>query len=195
MNRPRTYIFPDLELSGDDPAIHGIVQIGAWATGETERDFRGWFATDSNPQIVGQNGKERTVAFDRKAMKVNGFTDERVAAAPTEFEAASKFNDFLVRKSADSELVFVGSEIGTDLLWVRRMFRANGIDPHHLVRKIELSTLGEVAFGEIMGLGKLAARIGLRYSDAHDALTDSYAGAVVFHTLRGIIENARKQVG
>jgi DNA polymerase III alpha subunit (gram-positive type) len=184
----KTYIALDLETTGLDSQKHGIIQIGAWATGESEDHFKDYFVTDCDPSYFG--GKFKKVQFDEGARKVNGFTDERIADAPDIDVALRAFNNFLQKYRQDgptgqlNDVVIVGQNVPFDVAWLIKDFRRFGLNTDVFRRVVDNASLGFAVFGELMGQGKLADKFGIKNGGAHDALSDAMTASKVFHRLR-----------
>lgn len=181
--KPQTFISIDLETTGLDSDKHGICQIGAWATGETEDHFKGYFLQDVNPHVrYYGNEEEQRVQVDREALRVNGFTNERIDEGVPWGRSMYLFNNWLKKWTVGTDLICVGQNTAFDIAWLQKLFNREGLDTGVFRRNVDCYTLSFLAFGRPMGLGKVASRMGIKYP-AHDALTDAWAASTVFHRL------------
>lgn len=183
VRKPRLFVALDLECTGLDSAKHGICQIGAWATGEGEDDFRDYFVSDANPHHATAQG-ERRVEVSLDALRVNGFTQERIDRSLSLSVVLWQFSKWLTKRKDNYEIVIVGQNVPFDVAWLIKDFRRNGLDVQCFRRVIDNASLGFAVYGELMGQGKLADRLGIINAGAHDALADAYTASKIFHRLR-----------
>lgn len=181
--KPKTYITLDTETSGLNIESNGIIQIGAWATGENEDDFKGYFLSDCNPAYPSIEGNARAISISEEALKVNGFTISRIDQAPRLGLVLRNFNEWMTKWTDDTNVIIVGQNTAFDIAWLKRDFRRAGLDDKIFRRFADLYTLSFLKYGEPMGLARLAEKEGIRNRDAHDALTDAYTTAKLFHRL------------
>lgn len=115
--RQRVYVFADIETTGLDLVKHGIIQIGSWATGETESEFYGYFVEDANPLIdreftsafesqLGVGGgamiarPSTGIQIEQQALDVNGFTLDRIEAADALNNVLCRWASWIARLAA-----------------------------------------------------------------------------------------------
>ncbi len=173
--RPKTFVSLDLELSGTDKYKHGIVQIGAVAYGATIRHFKSFFYSNCDPGD--------TTTYDPKAMSVHGIPISTVRESPSIYEVVKDLNEWLRRYRRDTDVIFVGCGIESDLDWLRTIYRELAFNDDGLRSSIEISSLAYPEFEELMGLGKLGARLGIKNGQPHNALADALHAAQIFFKL------------
>ncbi len=187
--KPKTFISIDLETTGLHLGENGIVQIGAWATGEHEDDFKDYFVSDTDPHYpVGlTNDHLQHVRISPDALKVNGFTQDRIDLAPCLGTVIHQFHAWLKKYAADTDVLVVGQNVPFDVAWLKYEFRRNGLDNDSFRRVLDNVSLGFAVFGEAMGQARLARKLGIRCRSPHDALSDAYTSNKIFHRLRGFL--------
>lgn len=183
--KPHLYIALDTETTGLWQEEHGICQIGAWATGAKEDDFRGYFVSDANPFFPTFGGKPRVCKIDDGALAVNKFTRERILCGPHLAPVLHSFAAWINKWAKDFDIYIVGQNTPFDVAWLKRDFHRAGLSDQVFRRVLDNVTLGYVRFGERMGQAKLAQRLGIHAGDAHDALSDAYIASRIFHRLKG----------
>jgi DNA polymerase III epsilon subunit-like protein len=178
----KTFIALDLETTGLDSTKHGIVQIGAFATGDTEDHFKGYFVRDTDPNFSTKGVHQ--VQYDSKAFECNGFTPARIDKAEIFSDTLRDFNAFLQKYTQnEGEVIIVGQNTPFDVAWLIKEFRRFGYEPSVFRRVIDNVTLGYAVYGECLGQAKLASRLGIKNNDAHDALADAMTASKIFHRL------------
>ena len=178
---PRTFISIDLETSGLRPEKHGIIQIGAVATGETEEDFKGYFVSDCNPHLGLNSGEYKAVSIDQGALDVNGFDRDRIEAATPLVTVEHNFYKWLTKWPNP---VMVCQNTPFDIGWLQRDFTRLGLDCNIFRRTLDTCAMGFSLFDVVEGQSKLAARFGIKNHGEHDALCDAFVNSKLFHKLR-----------
>lgn len=177
----RTFISIDLETTGLRPEKHGICQIGAYATGEDEDDFKGYFFSDCNPHVALNDGSYKPVVVDQSALDVNGFDRARIESARALVEVEHEFHRWLNKWQNP---VMVCQNTPFDIGWLQRDFTRLGLDCIIFRRTLDTCSLGFALFGVVEGQNKLANRLGIRNGGEHDALSDAIVNSKLFHRLR-----------
>jgi DNA polymerase III epsilon subunit-like protein len=188
---PTIYVGIDIETAGLDLLHNGIVQIGAYATGENENDLYGYFVEDANPFVneegVARDAKEGLMSYQQDAFNVNGFTINRIELADALANVLCRFSvwiDNLKKKvSPNVYAVFHGSKFDVPRIELGMQF-FNVPDPQAFRRVIDTQSLGFLLHGKTESLKNLAARYGIVDHQAHDALADAMTTMKVFHAMR-----------
>ncbi len=178
--RPVTYVAVDIETTGLDPESHGICQIGAWATGETLAQFRGYYVSDCHPYLP--------FIIEESALKVNGFTADRIRASRSISVVIREFAEFIRGLSKDSDVVLVFHNAPFDVGFLNRAFNLEPLDDGAFRRVLDTVTLGFAVFGKPMSLASLAEQCGVTNGAAHDGLGDAYTTISIFHELRATLQ-------
>ena len=187
---PKTIIGLDLETTGLHPGVHGIIQIGAWATGENEDHYKGYFLSDCNPFY----GKRITLDEDKdvpctpyvtsaEALAVNGFTKERIESARSLFNTLREFNEWVKKFAQSTKVIFVCQNAPFDIGFMRAAYRTAGFDDGIFRRQLDTISLGYVLHGETLSLKELCKRHHLKNGDAHDALSDAFTTNKLTHRI------------
>lgn len=197
--RKRIFVAVDTETTGLSLIDHGIIQIGAYATGESYSDFKGYFVEDANPFITGE-GQLTNIKISDQALAVNGFTLERIEAAdPLDF-VIQRFVAFLTRlrdghnpninpdteqKSDGNEIVLVFHNAKFDAPRLELVLDFTGCPGDKFFRRT-LCTITQAftLFDEMLSLAKLAEKFDIKNGMTHDALGDAITTAQVFHKMR-----------
>lgn len=175
----------DLEMSGTNKEIHGILQIGLWATGENESILRGYYQSDCNPEIVGVEKKRREIQYNPSSMRINKFTKDRIEKAPSIREALYGLI-YELRRHKDARIVLTGSGITSDMEWLELAAKYEGLNlPKYEI--VEIGDLCETFFGKRMGLNRAAGMVGVKNIARHDALADAWCGAITGQRLGALI--------
>ena len=175
----------DLEMSCLNSDIGGILQIGLWMTGQSEGVLRGYYRCDVNPENMGFGRPKRKIVYDKKSMEVNGITPELIRTGVSVPDALMGLLGEMSRYRG-SRIVLVGAGIGSDMEWLEKMLWVFGYTLPSF-ELVEIKDLTKKALGEEMGLNKAASRVGVKNSNAHDALADAWCGAVTAHRLGALI--------
>lgn len=182
--RAKTFVTLDLETSGLHPGTNGILQIGAWVTGEHEDHFKGYFLSDCNPFYPHSNGLPSPIVIDGGALKVNGFTSDRISNAPPLYEVLAAFNDFVNRWAVNTDVVFVYQNTPFDIAFMKAAFLKGGFSDKVFRRTLDTISFGFMVYGEVLSLSALCDRLGIVNGDAHDALADAFTTSKVFYRLQ-----------
>ncbi len=188
--KPRVFVGLDLETTGLHMSDHGIIQIGAWATGENEHIFKGYFVSDVNPDVsyYQKNFKEHTVKRSKEAFDVHGISEDRIASAPPIDEAIGELHGWLKKLAQHHDVYIVGQNVPFDVAWLKKDFHRFGFDDSCFRRVIDNVSLGFVLFGKTLSQKRLAEKFGIKNSYAHDALGDAYTCIAVFHEMKREID-------
>lgn len=158
-------VFVDLETSGLDPFQHGILELGAIFLD----------GPDAEPAYMRADVRPDGCVFDERALAVNGFTPERIAAAEPQDRAICAF-DARVQKGA----LLAGWNIPFDMAFLKEAYRASGLVWRFDYHTLDIWSLYYVLKGQGPGTGHLqlkalCKRLGLyKETDgaAHSALQD-----------------------
>jgi DNA polymerase III epsilon subunit-like protein len=178
-----TYIFVDIETTGLDPQKHGICSVGAYATGENENDFRGFFYNECDPRYG-----EDPVEVDESAMKINGidlnhtvlttgYVLQKFYTFVNQFNKVDNFN-----RPPETILVFHNAKF--DVAFLERFFRVYNIATKTFRPVLCTVSLGFAATGEVLSLPKLCARYDITNGQEHNALADAITTSKVFHAIQ-----------
>jgi len=187
-NEPKQniFVFVDTETTGLHLTKHGIIQIGAYATGETLSDFKGYFVRDCAPTSGG--GDSTDIEIDPSALAINGFTAGRIFDSKPTSHVMWEFADFLIdlekKNSAEATLVFHAAKFDAPRLEIAA--ERTCVSLPWMRRVLCTITQGFVTYGETLSLDKLAEKCGVSNGMKHDALADAITTAGVFHHLREI---------
>lgn len=129
-------IVVDVETTGIDPHIHGIISIGAINWDDPEQ----WFYGEARP--------DERVEIDQFALDVNGFTHESLAALPMDMPTMLvQFFDWVAAQGKPQMLA--GHNAQFDLKFIQKEAQRAGLDqrlfpfPYHT---IDLHTLAQVEY-------------------------------------------------
>lgn len=178
----------DIETSGTEYTKHAVIQIGI----VTEDGFE--FVSDVRP--------EGEYEWQEEARAVNGFSNERVDAAPTQslvdLNLSTAVNEFY--GSEQTRLIAVGFNVGTfDLPFIIKSFPLfqkrlsyRAVDLNSVLFTIDRARRGMKGVFRYDGLKKrakefAAERLATKGEETnwHDALFDAKAGLLAWEYLRG----------
>jgi DNA polymerase III alpha subunit (gram-positive type) len=187
--KPTIYVGIDIETTGLDLLRNSIVQLGAYATGENENDFYGYFVEDANPFVndegVTRPNNEGFMSFQQTAFDVNGFTLDRVNNAEPLVNVLCRFAVWMdsLMKQGEIMTVFHGAKFDVPRIELATEW-FNVPDPKAFRRVIDTQSLGFLMHGVVESLKNLAARYGITDHRAHDALADAMTTMKVFHAIK-----------
>jgi DNA polymerase III epsilon subunit-like protein len=181
-----------LETTGLYAGRHGICQIGAWVTGESEDHFKGYFVQDCDPNYAALNNNGlhvwEPVKHEESAFEVNGFTESRISEAPDLYDVLREFNDFVTKQSEGTDLVFVCQNTPFDIGLMQDAYLEAGLDTKIFRRTLDTISFGFMVYGECLSQAKLSAKLGMVNGGAHDALADAVTCSKIFFRLRKMLK-------
>jgi len=129
-------IVVDVETSGIDPHLHGLISIGAINWDDPEK----WFYGEARPA--------EGVEIEDRALEVNGFTREQLATLPMDMPTLLlAFFDWV--NAQDVPHILAGHNAQFDLKFIQKEVQRAGLDqrlfpfPYHT---IDLHTLAQVEY-------------------------------------------------
>jgi len=112
------YLVIDTETTGLNPTKHGLIELAA-------------VAMDENFEIVGQFCMDvcppESCPIDPSALKVNGFTPDRISNGATYLECAELFLDF-TRKNFNKKPMLIGQFLPFDYAVLDNLFTSTGLE-------------------------------------------------------------------
>ena len=168
--RPTSYVAMDLETTGLDPFVDGIVEIAGVKVVDGE-------VVDTYQTLVNTTAK-----LSAEASRVNGITKAMLRGAPGIDEALGSFLDF----SADLPMLGHNAK-GFDIRFVEHACaRIAGAElPHEWYDTMELA---QVVYGrKMISLKDLCLRCDVTNDEAHRALSDSQATHECYQAMRSLI--------
>ena len=181
--KSKAFVFVDLETTGLDLVKHGIIQVGAYATGASENVRLGYFVEDANP-FIDEDGNTTPISFSQESLDVNGYTFEDIDAADALNNVLMRFDVWCMRLSEKYDLTLVYHNAKFDHPRLELAYQRAGLsEPTWFRRVLCTVSLGFAKYGEVLSLKKLAEKLNIYNGDAHDALNDAMTTASVFHKL------------
>ena len=110
------YLIVDTETTGLHPARHGLIELAAAAL-DSQLVLLDTFQTDVCPP--------EGVEFDPEALKINGFTMERIKAGFSYQLACEQFLSFM-SKNFSAEPIVIGQFYPFDYAFLEQMFSTSG---------------------------------------------------------------------
>lgn len=176
------YIVFDTETGGLDPTYSAIVSLGAvvWDS-EKGRDLDP--ASEFYTVVSDPEGD-----LDPDAMRVNGFTAERLAVEGVNVTGAfNGFRSFCQRIFGNKQAMLAGHNTGFDVGFLRRLARVSGNGARYeaIFSHRTLCTMNAVRFLSLTGhlrpglgaLPQVVEHLGLPKQEAHNALGDARMAA------------------
>jgi DNA polymerase III epsilon subunit-like protein len=171
----------DIETTGSDPKVHSLIQVGL-ASGLGE-----WMSCDVRPYSA-------SYVVEEEAMKVNGFTVERVEAGFPQEQADEMCSEWLAKRFGDERLIPVGWSVGTfDMPFIRKTlpltaahFGHRSCDLNAVLFAKTFSTGWKVkgSFDQLKrGTKERVAEL-LGWEHWHDAGYDALASLAALHVLK-----------
>lgn len=189
--RTQIFVAVDLETTGLDLQKHGIIQIGAYATGTDQNDLYGTFLEDATP-FAEDDGTTRAnldslfMHFEDSAFQVNGFTIERIFMADALVNVLCRFKVWLDALSAEGDVTLVFHNAAFDVPRLELAMSYFKVPQAKQLRRVlDTVSLGFMAMGKAPSLKDLAAHYGIVNRTAHkSALTDAITTSKVFHAIQ-----------
>jgi DNA polymerase-3 subunit epsilon len=183
------YLVMDLEMTGNDPGWHEIIQIGAVLFDDDWRE-KGTYLQNVYP--------ENEDAFSRPAEEVHGLSMADLEDAPLIFDVLPEFEDWIRRtlgrrKSHGAEfgmskdlidVIICGQSVVNDINFLRFAYNDDNRPWPFSYKMIDLHTTAYLIFRMMkragqetprkLSLGAIAANFGLeRETETHNALEDA----------------------
>lgn len=174
------YLVFDLEMSGPDPAIHEIIQVGAILLNDNWSQL-GTYLTNVYP--------ENQEDFTASAEKIHGLSLEELQEAPMMYEVIEEFEGWirklLKRQSGDlKDVIMCGQSVIHDINFLKFAYSAENFDWPFSNKLIDLHTIAfytfmmmeanNISVPKALSLKAISAYFGLeREGDTHNALEDS----------------------
>lgn len=198
------YVIFDTETGGFDPATDALISLGAvvWRSPGGRVPITENLAGEFCPEFYSVV-KDRDGRLDPGALRVNGFTRERIEAEGRDAgEVFTSFVNFCRHAGAVDEYGRIrlgGHNRGFDLGFLRRLARLAGSGArydatfsHRGVCTMEVASFLLLALpGKIPGSGKLldlVTRLGIEPQEAHNALGDARMAADLLTKLVGLVK-------
>ncbi len=113
-SNPGTYLVLDLEMTGLNPFIHGVIEVGAVVLNDT-LDIIGEFYMDLCPPD--------NILIDPKSLEYNGFTLDRIAVGKSYEEFCDYWDAFLKTYfSWERRPIMVGQFVTADIAFLGSIF-------------------------------------------------------------------------
>lgn len=175
--KPPIYVFIDLETTGLNPEIHGIIQIAAYACGATEDDLYGYFMAYAKP--------EPDCVINPEAMKFNSIDKMFLEKQPSLELGMLLLHEFLNDLSLQGQVFVVCHNAPFDVGFLRIAAERFKIHMPQLRRVLDTVSLGFEAENpeRTLSLEALCAEHGITNRQKHDALTDAVSTAKLFYKL------------
>lgn len=115
------YLLIDLEMTGLNPFIHGVIEFGAMVMNDSLESLDEWRVVLCPPEEV---------QIDPSALEYNGFTLDQISTGMAYEEFCNHFELFLTTHFPnDQKPIFVGQYIAADISFLMSIFyRANRND-------------------------------------------------------------------
>ena len=161
----------DVETSGIDPQVHGLLSIGAVDT-ETGESF----------YADCRLSEDRT--FTSIALGINGRTPESLYIGPHDVTISQDFRAWCESRNC----LVGGQQVGSfDLLFLREVFGRAGLPWPFGYRCVDLHSVAWAKWGESLGLDDILERLGLeKEPKPHNALTGAKLEAECFRRLAAL---------
>jgi DNA polymerase-3 subunit epsilon len=173
----RPLAFLDTETTGLDPTTHEVIEIAIIR--EDPGGLVDTWSTKIKPRDIG--------AADEYALKVNGYTEEAWADAPTMAEVAPRILNLL------RDSVIVGHNVSFDEAFINSSLKRAGVDrriPYHKVDTVTLAYEHLVPYGlTSLSLDNIRKFLGWSLDGAHTALKDTEDARQLFK----LLVNARRR--
>lgn len=171
--RTTNLAFVDLELTGLNPHVHEILEIGLIRVKQPKLDVIEEWETKVKPEHI--------ETADPDSLKVNGYTDEEWKDAPTLDEA---LKIFLPKVEG---AILVGQNVAWDWWFLKEALLARNI-PTPFVR--QLLDIHSIAYAKLKNapieefhLGQIADYLGISQPERHRALADARRAYEVYKKL------------
>lgn len=194
-NFKKPVLILDLELTGLDPSIHQIIEIGAILCDQRSLEPFSSFST-----FVGLDSSKRIELANPVSMKLNNINLERLSAAPDPVEAVHRLQTWVNQKTSRS-FVLAGHGISTDYMFLSQVvenssaprlwkFPFDYIDTKSLARLYfaHFSHAKAPPEDKLTGLAKLAKTLGLPCNNHHSALADAETARKVLKFFLGTFD-------
>jgi DNA polymerase-3 subunit epsilon len=173
--RDRNLVFIDLEMTGLDPAVHEILEIGC-------------LVVDSQLNIIktyNQKVKpEHIQTADPKAIELTGYTDEKWHDAITLETALNEINVLA------TDAMFAGWNVLSDWLFLEKAFLKYNINPLFDYHLIDAMSIAYTKFLHLekpdgINLRKIAEYYEIPMGEFHGAFEDAKATFEIYKKLIG----------
>lgn len=164
-------IIVDIETSGVNPDIHGVLSIGA-----VHFESGNEFYTECRPW-------DRNFLIEDTALAVNGFTREKIGSIRrTDSEGYSRLLNFA---EEHNDYLLGGHNIGSfDALFLRDISVNAGLNWKFGHRFVDLHSLAYARFGQSLKMDEILVKLGLPSEPKpHNALTGAKCEAEAFRIL------------
>jgi DNA polymerase III epsilon subunit-like protein len=182
----RKLLVIDTETGGLNPECHAILSLAAVVYHD---------APEEHIHLV---IKDPEGLLSSSALAVNGFTEERVnAEGVTPWEAVQRLKALLQKNDMRGRVTLVGHNLPFDVGFLRRLYRLAGEDfdaqfSHGgldtKVAALLLEQAGRISM-ETASLIHAAPAVGVKVTQAHDALSDALATAKALKRMLDLIKH------
>lgn len=171
--RDRPLLFIDLEMTGLDPTIHEIVEVGALVVDGKTFEVKKEYEAKVKPSHI--------QTADKKALEINGYAREKWENAKPLKQALEELSELA------PGAIPAGWNIGVDKMFLDFAFITAGIKPSYDYHTIDVHTLAwkhifpdtSIAVTEVK-LSRVCKHFGIKRGEKHRAMADIKATYELF---------------